>query len=345
MSMPYQLFGCTGLRVSKFFLGAMTFGEHGGVGAPPEECRRMVDAYADAGGNVIDTAINYRGGASEEILGEVLNGRRDRFVLATKFTVSRDPSDANAAGSHRKNLRLSLETSLRRLKTDYLDIYWVHIHDRHTPMEETLRALDDAVRAGKVLYIGVSDTPAWLVARAQVLAEWRGWTAFAGLQVPYSLLQRDIERELLPMAEAFGLSVAAWSPLAGGILSGKFTIGNAPAGGTRVAAGSISEHDLDVARAVDAIAVEIGTTSAAVALAWTMSRSPSIHPIIGARTLTQLNDNLGTVGLALPPEAVSRLEETAPFTVGFPNDFIDSTRDWVFGPNDRYVAPRHTGGS
>ena len=343
--MPYQLFGRTGLRVSKFFLGAMTFGEGGGVGAPLEECRRMVDVYAEAGGNVIDTAINYRGGASEEILGEVLNGRRDRFVLATKFTVSRDPSDANAAGSHRKNLRLSLETSLRRLKTDYLDIYWVHIHDRHTPMEETLRALDDAVRAGKVLYIGVSDTPAWLVARAQTLADWRGWTAFAGLQVPYSLLQRDIERELLPMAEAFGMSVAAWSPLAGGVLSGKFTMGHAPVGGSRVAADSISEQDLGVARAVDAIAAEIGTTSAAVALAWTMSRSPAIHPIVGARTLTQLNDNLGAVGLALSPDAVSRLEETAPFTAGFPNDFIDGTRDWVFGPKDKDVQPRHAGPS
>jgi aryl-alcohol dehydrogenase-like predicted oxidoreductase len=341
--MPYQLFGRTGLRISKFFLGAMTFGEHGGVGAPLEECRRMVDAYADAGGNVIDTASNYRGGASEEILGEVLTGRRDRFVLATKFTVSRDPTDANAAGSHRKNLRLSLETSLRRLETDYLDVYWVHIRDRHTPIEETLRALDDAVRAGKVLYIGVSDTPAWLVARAQTLAEWRDWTAFAGLQVPYSLLQRDIERDLLPMAEAFGMSVAAWSPLAGGVLSGKFTMGDAPVGGTRIAADSISEQDLDVARVVDAIAAEIGTTSAAVALAWTVCRSKAIHPIIGARTLTQLNDNLGAVGLALSPEVVSRLEEAAPFTAGFPNDFIDSTRDWVFGPKDENVEPRRPG--
>jgi aryl-alcohol dehydrogenase-like predicted oxidoreductase len=262
--MPYELFGRTGLRVSKFFLGAMTFGEHGGVGAPLEECRRMVDTYAEVGGNVIDTAINYRGGASEEILGEVLSGRRDRFVVATKFTVSRDPTDANAAGSHRKNLRLSLETSLRRLNTDYIDVYWVHIHDRHTPMEETLRALDDAVRAGKILYIGVSDTPAWLVARAQTLAEWRDWTAFAGLQVPYSLLQRDIERDLLPMAEAFGMSVAAWSPLAGGVLSGKFTSGDALQGGTRVAADSIAEQDLSVARVVDAIAAEIGRGGAGV---------------------------------------------------------------------------------
>ena len=340
MTMPYRLFGRTGLRVSKLFLGAMTFGEQGGVGAPIEECGRIVDAYADAGGNVIDTAINYRGGASEEILGELLTGRRDRFVLSTKFTASRDPTDPNAAGSHRKNLRLSLETSLRRLKTDYVDIYWMHIHDRHTPIDETLRALDDAVLAGKVLYTGVSDTPAWLVARGQTLAEWRGWTAFSGLQVPYSLLQRDIERDLLPMAEAFGMSIAAWSPLGGGVLSGKFTKGNSPVAGTRVAADSISERDLAIARAVDTVAADVGTTPAALALAWTMCHSPAIHPIIGARTLAQLNDNLGAVGLDLADDVVSALEEAAPFTAGFPNDFIDSTRAWVFGAADADVEPR-----
>jgi aryl-alcohol dehydrogenase-like predicted oxidoreductase len=297
----------------------------------------MVDAYADAGGNVIDTAINYRGGASEEILGEVLDGRRDSFVLATKFTVSRDSTDPNASGSHRKNLRLSLETSLRRLKTDYIDIYWVHIHDRHTPIEETMRALDDVVRDGKVLYIGVSDTPAWLVSHAQTLAAWRGWTAFAGLQVPYSLLQRDIERDLLPMAESFGMSVAAWSPLGGGVLSGKFTTGDAPASGTRVAADSISKHDLEVARAVDAVAAEIGTTSAAVALAWTMCRSSVVHPIIGARTVAQLDHNLGAIDIALSSETAVALEQAAPFSAGFPNDFLESTRAWVFGPTDAQV--------
>ncbi len=168
--MRYQLFGGTGLRVSELFLGAMTFGEQGGVGAPPQECARILDAYADAGGNVIDTAINYRGGASEEIVGELLDGRRDSFVLSTKYTVSRDRDDPNAAGNHRKNLRLSLETSLRRLRTDYIDIYWVHMWDRHTPAEETMRALDDQVRAGKILYIGISDAPAWLIARANTLA-------------------------------------------------------------------------------------------------------------------------------------------------------------------------------
>ncbi|WP_060882816.1 aldo/keto reductase, partial [Streptomyces caniscabiei] len=236
--MRYRLLGRTGLRVSELFLGAMTFGEQGGVGAPPQECARILDVYAEAGGNVIDTAVNYRGGESERIVGELLKGRRDRFVLSTKYTVSRDGTDPNAAGNHRKNLALSLETSLRRLGTDYIDLYWVHIWDRNTPVEETMRALDDAVRSGKVLYVGISDAPAWVVARANTLAEWRGWSPLSALQVPYSLLNRDIERELLPMAEAFGMSVAAWSPLQNGVLSGKYTRpgGVAPGTATRLSA-------------------------------------------------------------------------------------------------------------
>jgi aryl-alcohol dehydrogenase-like predicted oxidoreductase len=191
--MRYRLLGASGLRVSQLFLGAMTFGERAGTGTPTEECARMLDAYADAGGNVIDTAVNYQGGASEEVLGQLLGGRRDRFILASKYTITRDGTDPNAAGAHRKNLRHSLETSLRRLRTDYLDLYWVHVYDRRTPLEETMRALDDQVRAGKILYAGISDAPAWVVARANTLAELRGWSPFIGLQVPYSLLQRDIE--------------------------------------------------------------------------------------------------------------------------------------------------------
>ena len=183
----YRLFGGSGLRVSELFLGTMTFGEDWGWGAPPEECRRIFDAYAEAGGNVIDTAVNYTDGASERIVGELLGSQRDHFVVSTKFTLSTDPDDPNASGSHRKNLVRSLELSLRRLGTDRIDIYWVHIWDPNTPIEETMRALDDAVRAGKVLYIGVSDTPAWVVARANTLADWRGWSPLVGIQAPYSL--------------------------------------------------------------------------------------------------------------------------------------------------------------
>lgn len=328
--MRYRLFGPSGLRVSELFLGAMTFGEQDGVGAPPDECRRILDAYADAGGNVIDTAINYRGGASEEILGELLTGRRDRFVLSTKYTVTRDPGDPNAAGSHRKNLRLSLETSLRRLRSDYIDIYWVHIWDRHTPAEETLRALDDQVRAGKILYLGISDTPAWAISRANTLAAWHGWTPFAGLQAPYSLLRRDIEAELLPMAETLGMTVAAWSPLADGILSGKFTQASTR-NGTRVDPATLTEHQHAVASAVREVADGLGATPAQVAIAWTRSRSSAIIPVIGARRLDQLLDNLGAASLELPADAVARLDSATSVDPGFPSAFIRDNTPWVFG--------------
>ena len=332
--MRYRTFGTTGLRVSELFLGAMTFGEQGGVGAPLDECRRILDAYADAGGNVVDTAINYRGGASEEILGELLAGRRDRFVLSTKYTVSRDQSDPNAAGNHRKNLRLSLQTSLRRLRTDYIDIYWVHMWDRHTPVEETMRALDDEVRAGRIGYLGISDTPAWVIARANVIADWRGWTAFAGLQAPYNLLQRDIERELLPMAEGLGMTVAAWSPLAGGILSGKFSRPGGPEPGTRISAAAITRQQREVATLVRDLADDLGATTAQVAIAWMRRRSPAIHPIIGARRVDQLLDNLGAINVDLPGEAMARLDAAAEPDLGFPATFIRDTSSWVFGAAD-----------
>ncbi|WP_393097161.1 aldo/keto reductase [Streptomyces sp. LN325] len=340
--MRYRLLGRTGLRVSELFLGAMTFGEQDGVGAPKEECARILDAYAEAGGNVVDTAVNYRGGASEEIVGELLKGRRDRFVLSTKYTISRDGADPNAAGNHRKNLALSLETSLRRLGTDYIDIYWVHIWDRNTPVEETMRALDDAVRSGKVLYVGISDAPAWVVSRANTLAEWRGWSPFAALQVPYSLLSRDAERELLPMAEAFGMSVAAWSPLQNGILSGKYTRpgGVLPGTATRLSPEASGELDRSVAEAVRTAADELGASPAQVAIAWTMARSASVHPIVGARHVTQLVDNLVATELTLPTELVTTLEEVTGFRPGFPTDFIDETSTWVYGTAGRRVIPR-----
>ena len=328
--MRYRRFGNSGLRVAELILGAMTFGDQGGVGAPIGECRAMLDAYTAAGGNTIDTAINYRGGASESILGELLQDRRDSYVLATKYTVSRDPGDANGGGNHRKNLVLSLETSLRRLRTDYLDIYWVHMWDRYTPVEETMRALDDVVRAGKVLYVGISDAPAWVVAQANTLAQLRGWTPFIGLQVPYSLLNRNVERELLPMASALGLSVAAWSPLGGGVLSGEFSGADSPTG-TRVAAESISERDHAIVGVVVEVARELGASPAQVAIAWTRARSAAVHPIVGARRLDQLEDNLRAVDLSLPPEALARLDEVSRIPLGFPHDFIEQISGWVLG--------------
>ncbi|MFI0420548.1 aldo/keto reductase [Spongiactinospora sp. 9N601] len=326
--MRYRLLGRTGLRVSELFFGAMTFHEAGDMAA----YRAMLDVYAGAGGNVIDTASAY--GESETILGELLDGRRDRFVLATKYSISRDQDDPNAGGNHRKNLVLTLERSLRRLRTDYIDLYWVHLWDRHTPLEETMRALDDVVRAGKVLYVGISDAPAWVVSRADTLAEWRGWTPFAGLQVPYNLLKRDIERELLPMAEALRLTVAAWAPLARGVLSGKFTApGGGARGDTRVDPGSLTARDHAVAHAVRQAAADLGTTPARVALAWIRARSPVIHPIIGVRDVAQLTDDLGATEIELPGEIVDRLAAAAGFEAGFPADFLAECEadPWVFG--------------
>ncbi|TQM16352.1 aldo/keto reductase [Pseudonocardia kunmingensis] len=323
--MRYRLFGRTGLRVSELFLGTMGFED-------ARESRRIIDAYADAGGNVLDTASAY--GNGEELLGSVLE-RRDRFVLATKYTLSRDPSDPNAAGNHRKNLGLSLEQSLRRLRTDHVDVLWVHIWDRHTPLEETIRALDDAVCAGKVLYTGISDAPAWVVARANTLAEWRDRTSFAGLQVPYNLLRRDAERELLPMAEAFGMTVAAWAPLAAGVLA-------AGPRSRRVDPETLSERERTARAAVRAVADELGAAPAQVALAWTRSRSPVVHPLVGAADVAQLTESIGGLDLVLPADAIRRLEAAVPFELGFPGDFIAECESstFVFGDHATSVTGR-----
>jgi aryl-alcohol dehydrogenase-like predicted oxidoreductase len=323
--MRYRLFGRTGLRVSELLLGTMTLHD-------PQECRRVLDTYADAGGNVLDTASAY--GDGESILGAAID-RRDRFVIGTKYTLSRDAADPNASGNHRKNLVLSLERSLRRLRTDHVDIYWVHLWDRHTPVEETMRALDDAVRAGKVLYVGISDAPAWVVARANTLAEWRDWTPFAGLQVPYNLLRRDVERELLPMAEALGLSVAAWAPLAAGVLSGS-------ARPSRVDPGALTPRDRAAVLAVRAVADELGATPAQVAIAWTRAMSPAVLPLVGVSRAEQLTEDLGALDLTLPAEAVARLSASAAFELGFPGDFIAECEPdpFVFGDTATQVVAR-----
>jgi aryl-alcohol dehydrogenase-like predicted oxidoreductase len=329
--MRYRPLGSSGLRVSQLFLGAMTFADGFAHGAGRAEAQRIVDAYADAGGNVIDTAVNYRDGASEEIVGDVLAGRRDRFVLCTKYGVSRDSADPNAAGAHRKNLRLSLETSLRRLRTEYIDLYYLHLRDQLTPIEETMRALNDAVAAGLVLHIGLSDTPAWVAAQATTLARCHGWSPVTALQARYSLLSRDAERDLIPAAEGLGMTVAAWSPLGGGVLTGKYTAPGGADGRTRLPADSISGRDQAIARAVQMIAVELGASASQVALAWTMTRSQAVHPILGVRRLDQLQDNLQALDVRLPPEVVTRLEAATGFEIGFPHDFIADMQTFVFG--------------
>lgn len=331
--MEHATFGPSGLRVSRAILGTMTFGEQGGVGAPIEECRRILGAYLDAGGTAIDTASNYRGGAAEEFLGELLTGIRDDVVLASKYTVTRDPGNPNAAGNSRRNLRASLDQSLTRMRTDRLDLLWVHMWDRHTPIEETMRGLDDAVTAGKILYVGISDTPAWVISRANTLAEWRGWSPFIGIQVPYSLLARDVERDLLPMADTLGLSVAAWSPLGGGLLTGKYTDGSA-ASTARLRTHQPTPREQTVIGVVRDTAEATGLSPSQVALAWVLYRQARVHPILGARTADQLRHNLTALDAALPATAIEQLGNASGIELGFPHEFIAANRGWVLGAAD-----------
>ncbi|GAA1465323.1 aldo/keto reductase [Nocardiopsis exhalans] len=329
--MRHQLLGPSGLRVSQLLLGAMTF-------ANPDQARRMVDLYQDAGGNLIDTASAY--GDSEEVLGELLKGRRDRFVLSTKFTLPSDASDANSGGSHRRNLTHTLEQSLRRLRTDRVDLLWVHTWDEYTPIEETMRALDDAVRAGKVLYVGASNLPAWVIAQANTLARQHGWTPFIALQVPYNPLQRDIERELLPMARTLGLSLTTYNGLAAGILSGRYTDTTTPTTTGRVDPTTLTEHQHRAARTITRIAQEVNATPAQVTTAWALHRSPRIHPILGASRTEQLKDNLGALDVTLPPEAIERIDALADFEPGYPHDLNATTQTWLNGDHET-TPPAH----
>lgn len=333
--MRYKLFGGSGLRVSELCLGAMTFGEEWGWGAGKDEVRRMFEAFSAAGGNFLDTANVYTNGTSETLLRDLIAADRDHFVLATKYASSTRRGDPNAGGAHRKNLVQSLDASLRRLGTDRLDLYWVHLWDFLTPVEEVMRALDDQVRAGKVLYIGVSDVPAWIVAQANTLAACRGWTPFAGLQIEYSLLERTVERELLPMARTLGVGVAAWSPLAAGVLSGKY---NANARGLdeerrldKIPWDRRSERNLAIARLVVDVAREVGRTPAQVALNWVRQRDRAVVPIIGARKLDQLRDNIACLDWQLDAAAVERLDAASAIDLGFPSTMMTQASDFVYG--------------
>jgi aryl-alcohol dehydrogenase-like predicted oxidoreductase len=318
----FRVLGRSGLRVSPLCLGAMTFGTEWGWGAPKEESRRMFDLYIERGGNFIDTANFYTNGTSETWLGEFLAGRRDEIVLATKYTLCMRRGDPNAWGNHRKNLRQSLEASLRRLRTECIDLYWVHIHDGLTPIEETMRVLDDAVRSGKVLHVGISDMPAWLVAQANTLAELRGWSPFTALQIKYNLIDRAAERDLMPMARAFKIAVTPWSPLESGHLTGKYVKGDAAKTEGRVKGEAIPERFKTIAREVVKLAGEIGKSPAQVALQWLLRQPGVTSPILGARTREQLEDNLGCLDVALSDEHMRRLNEVSAFDLGFPHDFM-----------------------
>jgi aryl-alcohol dehydrogenase-like predicted oxidoreductase len=318
--MKYRLMGNSGLRVSELALGAMTFGTKD-WGADKDESRRVYEGFREAGGNFIDTANIYSGGTSETFLGEFLGADRERTVLATKYTGATRARDVNAAGNNRKNMMDSVHASLKRLRTDYIDLYWVHARDFMTPIEEVMRGLDDLVRQGKVLYVGVSDTPAWEVSRANTLAELRGWSAFVGLQIRYSLLDRAVERELLPMAKAMDLTVTPWDVLGSGVLAGKYNNNPAEAGRAKLR-GSVSERSLGIAGEVIKVARELGKSPAQVALNWVRQGQGVIVPLVGARTRAQLDDNLGCLEFALTPEVKQRLDDASKIELGFPHEFL-----------------------
>ena len=333
--MRYKLLGNSGLRVSELCLGTMTFGDERGWGASPEESRRIFEAFSDAGGNFIDTADLYTDGTSEKLIGEFVAGDRERFVLATKYTNSMPGTDPNAAGNHRKNMIQSLEASLERLKVDYIDIYWLHAWDATTPVEEIMRAFDDMIRAGKIIYIGVSDTPAWIVSQANTLAELRGWNRFIALQVEYSLVERTSERELIPMAQALNLSVTAWSPLGSGLLTGKYTRAAEQKSERRLDKAAFKEIDdstYSIAREVDRVADEIGRLPAQVALNW-VRQQPQVLPIIGARSLEQVKQNLACLEFALDADQMERLNKISQIELGFPHDFLrgEIPRGFLYG--------------
>jgi len=327
--MDLRLLGRSGLRVSELCLGTMTFGPDWGWGADRDESHAIFTAFCDAGGNFIDTASNYTEGSSEEFVGEFVSGDRDQFVIATKYTLSTAPDDANAGGNHRKSLVRSLEQSLRRLQTDYVDLLWLHMHDATTPIEEAIRALDDQVRLGKVLHVGISDSPAWVAAQANAVANLRGWSPFVALQFPYSVASRDGERELLPMAESLGLAVTPWGVLEAGVLSGK------PANERRWPDDPVSETTASVLAEIGALAADHGATPAQIAIAWMLRRRLplTIVPIVAARRREQIIENLDAVKLSLSDEELDRLDAAGEPRLGFPRAFLESSdvRQLIYG--------------
>jgi len=319
--MNYKLLGRSGLKVSELCLGTMGFGTEAGWGADKKTSFEIMDAFANAGGNFLDTANIYKLGTSEKIIGEyVHNHDRDYFVLATKYSLKDNLTNPNASGNNRKNMMRSVEESLLRLKTDFIDVLYLHIWDDITPIDEVLRAMDDLIRQGKVNYAAISDTPAWVVAKGNTLAELMGWSQFIALQVEYSLIQRTPERELIPMAKHYGMTVTPWAPLGGGVLSGKYLRGEQ--GRVKPESNRLNEHNVNITKAVVAIADELGVSASHVALQWTMSQGFSCIPIVGATKVSQLQDNLKTINVTLSDDHLKQLDEVSKINLGFPGEFF-----------------------
>jgi aryl-alcohol dehydrogenase-like predicted oxidoreductase len=320
--MKYKLLGRSGLRVSELCLGTMTFGEDWGWGASKEESRRIFDKFLESGGNFIDTANRYTEGTSEKYVGEFISSNRDYFVLATKYTLISNPDDPNASGNHRKNMMRSVEDSLKRLNTDYIDLLWLHAWDFTTPVDEVMRGLDDLVRAGKVHYIGISDTPAWIVSQANTLAELRGWSRFVALQIQYSLVERSVERDLLPMAKAFDMAVTPWAILGSGFLTGKYSGKTDEPRRLKDGSARLSRRNFTIANKLGKLAARIGRTPSQTAINWVRQKDRQIIPILGARNLKQLEDNLGCLEFELTPAQMKSLDDASAIELGFPHDFL-----------------------
>jgi Predicted oxidoreductases (related to aryl-alcohol dehydrogenases) len=338
--MRYRILGETGLRVSNLVLGTGNFGKGWGYGAEREEAYRIYATFRDRGGNFMDTADQYQFGDSETMLGSFMAGHRDEVVLATKFSLGDAPeAGLHRTGNSRKALRTSVEASLKRLQTDYIDLLWVHMPDGVTPIDEIARSLDEVVRSGKVLHVGLSDFPAWRVATASTLADARGWTPISAVQLEYSLVERSAERELLPMANAFNLGVLGWSPLGGGLLTGKYRRGEHG----RAQGLGVVIHTEDSARetaVVDellAVAEAAGTSPGQVAIAWVVAKG--VLPIIGPRTHDQLLANLGALDLVLPGEQLKRLDAASAIPLGFPHEVVAKSAAVLAGGNAELVDP------
>lgn len=345
--MKYKLFGKSGLRVSELCLGTMTFGEEFGWGGSESNSKKVFQTFYEAGGNFLDTANYYTKGTSEKMVGDFIAKNREYFVLATKYSLSTNPKDPNASGNHRKNMLQALDASLKRLKTDYIDIYWLHAWDNLTPIEEVMRAFDDMVRAGKILYIGISDTPAWIISKANTLASFHGWSPIVGTQLEYSLVERTIEREFFPMAQALDLAIVAWSPLAMGVLTGKYLTDSGNKGQARFDVNPewgqsyLTDRNLKITSKVVEIAKKLNRSPAQVALNWVRQRPGVVIPIIGAKTAEQLKDNLGCLEFNLSPEDIQILDEVSQVDLGFPHDFLkkENIKKVLLGENYGALQP------
>ncbi|NAO97729.1 MULTISPECIES: aldo/keto reductase [unclassified Halomonas] len=326
----YRLLGRSGLKISPMALGTMTFGTEWNFGADESTSRALFDRYVDHGGNFIDTANYYTGGTSESFVGRFAQGKRDRLVIATKYTLPMRGDDPNSGGNSRRSMVRSVEDSLTRLGSDYIDLLYLHAWDFTTPVEEILRAMDDLVAAGKVVYLGLSDIPSWQASRMQAIADLRGWSPMVAMQLEYNLIERSVEGDLVPMAREMGMGIMPWSPLASGLLTGKYNraalVPENVVSGSRAAivteAGPVPERSFRIIDEVKQVATEQNTSPATVALAWLLTRPGMAAPLIGARSISQLEANLAALELELTGDQLARLDEVSAVPLGFPHEYL-----------------------